>query len=98
MYLARVIVLRGCAGRPEYRSSSQTVLPDFVIWMLYNKALHWLTFLYVPYFALITPILDYFSFRGFYFAFRKFYSAGDSASSDIGFFLMIMMNLTLLYC
>lgn len=66
--------------------------------MLYNKAVHWLTILSIPYFVLVIPLLDYISFQMIYLIMKYLYRKGSSASKDIGFFLMVMMNCTQFYC
>jgi hypothetical protein len=66
--------------------------------MLYNKAVHWLTIKEIPYFILVIPILDFVSFLLLYFIISSFYSVATSASKDIGYFLMVMMNVTFFYC
>mmetsp|Transcript_5649 Transcript_5649/g.8933 ORF Transcript_5649/g.8933 Transcript_5649/m.8933 type:complete len:157 (+) Transcript_5649:1846-2316(+) len=66
--------------------------------MLYNKAVHWLTILSVPYFVLVIPIFDYIAFQMIYIILKYFYYRGSAASKDIGYFIMVMMNCTQFYC
>lgn len=56
-------VFRGMILRkPEWRHERAKYLSNFVIWMLYNKAVMWLLILEMPYFVLFAPIVDYVSF------------------------------------
>jgi len=61
--------------------------------MLYNKALHWMILINVPYFVVLSPVIDYLSFQFMYFVMRNFYSKSVN-SSEIGHFLMMLMNIT----
>ena len=56
-------VFRGLVLRKEeWRHERAKYLSNFVIWMLYNKAVMWLLILELPYFVLFAPIVDYLSF------------------------------------
>lgn len=68
-------------------------LSDFCIWVLYSKAVHWLILLNVPYFVFLNPILDYVSFIFLHFTIRSFYTKSPK-SSEIGYFLIFLMNMT----
>jgi len=52
-------------------------LPDFSIWVLYNKTLHWLMLLLVPYFVFLIPVIDYVSFRVLYLIIRNFFVSSN---------------------
>jgi len=65
--------------------------------MLYNKLVHWLILMNVPYFIFVSPILDYISFMFLYYAIKNFYVSVNQASSDIGYFLILLMNITFYY-
>jgi hypothetical protein len=73
----------GILLKKEWRKSRDKYLSDFVIWMLYNKAIHWLVIRNMPYFVLVTPFLDFVGFMYITFVLQTFYSKGHSASSDI---------------
>jgi hypothetical protein len=62
--------------------------------MFYNKAVHWLTILPIPYFVAIIPIIDFFGFLMTYVILKYFYLKPTSSSQDISSFLMILMNVT----
>jgi len=72
-------------------------VPDFCIWMLYNKTVQWLLLLNIPYFIIFAPIVDYVSFRYMYHVMKNWYISSDSGAADINHFLIILMNLTFLY-
>ena len=48
--------------RAEWKNERAKYLSNFVIWMLYNKAVMWIIILEMPYFVLFAPIVDYISF------------------------------------
>ena len=83
--------------RSEWRKSRHKYLSDFVIWMLYNKAVHWITILNVPYFIFAVPFIDYIGFQWISIVMTYFYAKGSAASSDIGQYLMRFMNITIFY-
>jgi len=85
-------------GKKQWRKSRHEVLSDFVIWMLYNKAVHWLIILQMPYFVILQPIIDYIGFKWLALVLTYFCRKGSAASQDIGQFIMTMMNTTIFYC
>lgn len=84
--------------KKDWKDPKEKHLSKFVIWMLYNKAVQWLTILQLPYFLLLSPIIDYIGFQIISFQMIYFYRKGSPASSDIALFLMTMMNTTFFYC
>ena len=91
-------IYKGLIMGQKWRPSRITVISDFSIWMFYNKAVHWLTILPIPYFVAIVPLIDYIGFLMTYILLKNFYSKPTSSSQDISSFLMILMNLTQFYC
>ena len=70
-------------------------LADFCIWMIYIQLIHWLILINIPYFIIISPILNIISFHFMHFTIKYLYSKATEPASDIGWFLMVLMNLTL---
>lgn len=93
-----MFTFKGLIMGKEWGSPRTQYLSDFSIWMFYNKAVHWLTILPIPYFVAIIPLIDYLGFLITYLIMKNFYSKPTSASSDISSFLMILMNVTQFYC
>ena len=62
--------------------------------MLYCQLIHWLILINAPYFIFFSPILNYISFRLMHFTITGFYLKSPQPASDIGYFLMVLMNMT----
>mgnify|MGYP006998241919 CR=1 FL=1 len=62
------------------------------IWMFYNKAIHWLTIMPIPYYVVVIPFVDYIGFQLTYVILKHFYAKPTSSAQDISTFLMILMN------
>lgn len=90
-------VFKGMLLKKEWKQDRGDFLSDFVIWMLYNKSVMWLTILEMPYFVLIAPFIDYLSFSWIYYVLKNFYRKGNAASDDVGLFLMIIMLCSFFY-
>lgn len=90
---ARRVFFQRILGHALWQEVITKKLSDFCIWILYNKAVHWLILLNMPYFVLVNPLIDYLSFIFLHFIIRTFYQKSPK-SSDIGFFLIILMNVT----
>lgn len=65
--------------------------------MLYNKTVQWLVLLNMPYFIVVIPFIDVLSFNWLYHVITHYYSKPTAASSEIGYFLTLLMNLIFLY-
>lgn len=91
--IAKKVFFQKILGHKVWQPIVTKNLSDFVIWVLYNKALHWIILLNIPYFIILSPLLDYLSFQWIHFAIRNFYSKAPN-SSEIGYFLIVLMNIT----
>lgn len=54
-------------------------LGNFSVWLLYSKAVHWLIMINVPYFVVLSPILDILMFYFFHFVIKHFYSQATTS-------------------
>ena len=73
-----------------------STLADISLWMLYNKAIHWLIIQFVPYFVIIAPLLDIAMIR-FFNHMIKYYYQKAFAADEIAYFLIVLMNLTFVF-
>jgi hypothetical protein len=65
--------------------------------VLYKNTVHLLMLINIPYFVFAVPLLDIISYLCLYFIIKRFYLKMEDAASDIGYFLMIIMNFTFVY-
>ena len=104
--LVLVEFLKSCAyklvfyyiiGRQQWREKFQfSTLADISLWMLYNKAIHWLLIQVLPFFVIIVPVLDVFMILFFNYIIKNYYQKAFAAS-EISYFLIVLMNLTFLF-
>lgn len=65
--------------------------------MLYQKALHFLIILYVPFFAFAVPLFDTLGFLYVYRVIDRYYDSRARNAQDLGYFLMILANVIYFY-
>ena len=92
------IIWKGMIKGQPWRPPRTSVLSDMSIWMFYNKAIHWLTIMPIPYYVVVIPFVDYIGFQLTYVILKHFYVKPTSSAQDISTFLMILMNGTQFYC
>lgn len=82
--LGRRIICKCFLRRKNWKEDVDSSLSDFSIWLVYNKAVHWLILLYNPFFVLVVPIIDYLAFIYIEFSVNNFYRKAPKPISDIG--------------
>ena len=97
------LIRRQKAWKDEYE------LSDEIVWLLYFQSLIWISMIFFPFIAIVSPIMMYILFKYCYFTLQKFQerpsrSSNSSVSKpphdcnnfqDTGFYIMIFLNLTL---
>jgi hypothetical protein len=94
MLLLRYLVIKVAIGNSVWQQPSDEVTVDYIIRMLYSKAVQWLVLLMVPYFVLLMPLIDYCNFLSFYWILKHFHRSGGAASKDLQNYMMPLLNVT----
>lgn len=71
---ARKCLMGRLFNKSEWKAPLHKYLSSFNIQILYQKTLHWILLMNSPYFAFVSPILDYINFQVLHYIISNYYS------------------------